>query len=586
MLRRSARCLCLGTPDFMSKIQRFPRPLRCKEYGDDILQDPLWNKALAFDHAERERLGIRGLLPPAVRTLEDQVERTLANCRMQPTPQLKNLYLQGLHCRNETLFHRVLLDHIEELAPLVYTPTVGRVCQEFGSHFRRPRGMYFTAADRGHFSTMVQNWPHDDVHVIVVTDGSRILGLGDLGCNGMGISIGKLALYCACGGIAPHRVLPVMLDVGTNNEAFRKAPGYVGLRQPRLEGEEYYALVDEFMSAVTGRWHDVCVQFEDFQTERAVPLLKKYRNTFRCFNDDIQGTGAVTVAGLIAATHQAGVDLKDLRVVVCGGGSAGQGVAASIYDAIQRSGVADCEADKRIVIVDHLGAVGAETKDGPHAGVDESLGRWRNNGFQDGAKLLDVINEHKPHVILGLTAFKGAFGEEHIRAMSSHVPRPIVMPLSNPTDKAECSAEEAYRWSDGRAIVSTGSPFEPVTLPDGSVRTPSQCNNMYVFPGLGLAASVAGVTKFTDSMFFAASKAIADTVNEEEKAIGRTFPHVTRIRDVSKNVAVAVIEDALRQTLTKKIKKHHIREGIDAVVARKMYFPDYVPLYSTRPSSE
>jgi malate dehydrogenase (oxaloacetate-decarboxylating)(NADP+) len=578
MLRR-----CLRRGD-KTTIKWGTRPLAAPEYGRGIIEDPLWNKALGFDVIERDRLGIRGLLPPCVRTLEEQVAHSLHHVRSQPTDVQRNIYLQGLHNRNETLFHRLLLDHMEEIAPLVYTPTVGVACEKFGMSFRQPRGMFFSSQDRGLMSTMVHNWPHDDVHVIVVTDGSRILGLGDLGCNGMGIPIGKLALYCAAGGIAPHRVLPVMLDVGTNNETILKDPNYIGMRHRRLEGDEYYDMVDEFMTAVFHRWPNVCVQFEDFETSKAVPLLAKYRNKFRCFNDDMQGTGAVTVGALLSAARIAEVPISDLRVVCCGGGSAGQGVSASVMDAMVRAGLTPEEAKARVVLVTNRGAIGKP--DGKYANPhhkdgDGNLSMWQNESLSDGTPLLETIKAHEPNVLLGLTGCGGVFTEEIIRTVAKTAQRPIIMPMSNPTSRAECTAEQAYHWTNGRAIVATGSPFAPVDY-KGKTLVPSQCNNMYIFPGLGLAASVGGTQRFTDQMFYAAAQACTGCITDEEMSQGRTFPKISRIRQVSHDVAVAVLKEGQAQLLNPKISKHHLREGWDQLVDRKMYFPKYVPLYSSK----
>jgi malate dehydrogenase (oxaloacetate-decarboxylating)(NADP+) len=443
--------------------------------------------------------------------------------------------------------------------------------------------MFFSSQDRGHMSTMVHNWPRDDVHVIVVTDGSRILGLGDLGANGMGIPIGKLALYCALGGIAPHRVLPVMLDVGTNNEKLLADPGYIGMRHKRLQGSEYFDMVDEFMTAVYARWPDVTVQFEDFETPKAVPLLHKYRNRFRCFNDDMQGTGAVTVGALLSAARIADTPLSDLRVVCCGGGSAGQGVSASVIDAMIRAGLTPAEARSRVVIITNRGAIGKpDGKHGnPHAG-GELWDQWHNDTISDGTPLADVFETHQPNCLLGLTGVGGIFTEEVIRKFARYSPRPIIMPMSNPTSNAECTAEQAYNWTEGRAIVASGSPFDPVEY-KGKTLIPSQCNNMYVFPGIGLAGSVGGTQRFTDQMFYAAAQASSACISDEEMEQGRVFPHVTKIRQVSHDVAVAVLKEGQAQLLNPKINKHHLREGWDNLVKRKMYYPEYVPLYSEAP---
>lgn len=559
------------------------KPLNTKQHGIDILQNPLWNKALAFSPSERDRLGIRGLIPPGHRSITDQVERTLTKLRELPDNPSRNLFLQELHNRNETLYHRLLVDNIEEIAPLVYTPTVGYVCQQFGFKFTRPRGMYFSRADRGEFSTMLHNWPHDDVHVIVVTDGSRILGLGDLGVHGMGIPIGKLALYCAAGGIAPHRVLPVTLDVGTNNEQLLSDPDYIGTREKRLEGDEYYEFIDEFMQSVYERWPNVVVQFEDFETPKAVPILEKYRYKYRCFNDDIQGTGCVTLAGVMSSAKNANLDIKDMRFVCAGAGSAGLGVCAAIVDGMVHAGLTKEEAMSRFLILNSKGALGAPG--GPNGDPSYTRGlnenpltkEWMNHAVPDGTSILDAVKLFKPTCLLGLSTVRGIFSEEVVRTLASQCERPIIMPMSNPTTLSECTAEEAFNWTDGRAIVATGSPFAPVEV-NGVKHIPSQCNNMYVFPGIGLAASVAGIKIITDKMLYVAAKACAESINESEIAEGRTFPKLNRIRDVSFAVAKAVIEEGIVSKNTTKVTQKDIDEGIEKLIARKMYYPDYVPL--------
>lgn len=577
----------LNRPICRNFCEKWPRPLKPKAFGIDILHDPLWNKSTAFDYSERERLGLRGLLPPTIRTIQSQVKRCYSHLKELPNDISKNLYLQDIHNRNETLYHRLLIEYIEELAPLVYTPTVGDVCEQFGFNFSRSRGMYFSQDDRGMFSAMIYNWPHDDVHVVVVTDGSRILGLGDLGAHGMGIPIGKLALYCAAGGIAPHRVLPVMLDVGTNNPRLLNEPDYVGVRRNRLEGDKYFDMVDEFICAVFDRWPNVVVQFEDFETSKAGPILEKYRNKYRVFNDDIQGTGCVTLSGLLSASKAAGKSITDLRVLCAGAGSAGLGVCSMIVDGMVVEGMTKDQALSQVAVCTDKGLIGKP--DGVFNDPNYSRGftvnrelLWANKDLSDGLSLLEAVKAFKPHVLLGLSAAGPIFTEEIIKAMSAYCDKPVIMPMSNPTSKAECSPEDAYRWSDNRAVVATGSPFPAYTSADGSKLVPSQCNNMYVFPGLGLAASVAGVSLITDKMLYKAAVACTNALTEDEIAEGRTFPKISRIREVSHAVACAIIEQALEDGLTTKITAKHQREGIASLVSRKMYFPDYRPLVDPR----
>lgn len=425
-----------------------------------------------------------------------------------------------------------------------------------------------------------------DVHVIVVTDGSRILGLGDLGVHGMGIPIGKLALYCAAGGIAPHRVLPVTLDAGCNNAELREDPDYLGIREKRITGDEYYSMLDEFIGAVFDRWPGVVVQFEDFESSKAIHLLERYRHDYRVFNDDIQGTGCVTLAGIMSAARNAGSSIKDMRFLCAGSGSAGLGVCSQIVDGMVEAGMSREEAVRRFVIVTSVGAIGKP--DGVHndpnhsRGLSEERSAWLNEAVSDGASMLEVVEKFKPTVLLGLSTQPGVFTEPMIRTMAKdckhHGTRPIIMPMSNPTSKSECSPDQAYRWTDGAAVVATGSPFPPTVFDDGRTFVPSQCNNMYVFPGIGLAASVAGVSRITDRMLYVAAVACSNSMTDEEIAEGRTFPDVKRIRDVSHAVACAVIDEALDKGLTTKITPKKLAEGIPELVRRKMYFPDYVPL--------
>jgi malate dehydrogenase (oxaloacetate-decarboxylating)(NADP+) len=370
------------------------------------------------------------------------------------------------------------VDHIEEMAPLIYTPTVGQACKEFAHRFRRPRGMYFTESDRGHMASMLYNWPHKDVHVIVVTDGSRILGLGDLGANGMGIPIGKLSLYCAAGGIAPHRVLPVVLDVGTNNQELLEDKFYLGVQQPRLKGKDYFELVEEFMLSVRYRWPNVLVQFEDFSSDHAQILLNHYRHEHLCFNDDIQGTGATTLAGLLGALRAKGEAVEalcDQTIVIAGAGSAGIGVAQVLKQAMIEQGRSEEDARKAFFVVDQNGLLGKERLSSLSKEQSEFV-----RDSDDGLPLLEVIKKYKPSMLLGMTAVGGLFKEDMIRAMAANCDRPIIFPLSNPTTKAECTAEQAFEWTNGSCIFASGSPFDPVKMDNGRTFYPTQCNNMYV----------------------------------------------------------------------------------------------------------
>jgi len=557
----------------------FMAPIEIGVRGQDILHNAFFNKGTAFKSEERDRLRFRGLLPPRFNNIKMQMERFLVSLRATESDIQKNIQLEDLHDLNETLYHRILVDHIEEMAPLIYTPTVGQACQELSLRFRRPRGMYFTEQDRGQMASMVYNWPQKDVRVIVVTDGSRILGLGDLGANGMGIPIGKLSLYCAAGGIPPHRVLPVVLDVGTDNEELLNDKFYLGVNKKRLRGKEYYHLVEEFMNAVRYRWPNVLVQFEDFDSSVAQRLLDKYRENHLCFNDDIQGTGATALAGLLGALRAKGEDvnsLGDQRIVIAGAGSAGIGIAQVLYDAMLEQGYSEEKAKDAFYIVDQNGILGKDRIDELNH-EQKAFARDEDNELP----LIDVVKKYKPTILLGVTAVGGLFTEELIKEMASHVEKPIIFPLSNPTSKAECTAAQAYEWTNGNLIFASGSPFEPVEMSDGRSYTVSQCNNMYIFPGLGLGASLCGAKRVTDRMLYLGAKALAECLSPEDAANGQVFPHISSIRMVSRKVAVAVIEEAIATGIATTISADD-RRDVDAYVAKKMYFPEYVPLVEKR----
>lgn len=543
------------------------------------MNNPLYNKGRAFKLGERDRLRFRGLLPPRRMNLAQQEKRFLNVFRAETSPIRKHIMIEDLHDRNETLYHRILIDHMEEMAPIVYTPTVGQACKEFAKQYRRPRGMYFCAEDRGHMAAMTYNWPNEDVHVIVVTDGSRILGLGDLGANGMGIPIGKLSLYCAAGGIAPHRVLPVVLDCGTDNEENLKDPNYIGMPVRRLQGWEYYQLVEEFMDAVRFRWPNVLVQFEDFSSDKAQILLNKYRDKVLTFNDDIQGTGATTLAGILGALRAKGEDVKSLgkqRFLIAGAGSAGIGVAQVLMQAMIEQGCTEEESRETFFIVDHNGLLDA-TKTSELSPEQAIFARNADGGMS----LIETMKKYKPTILLGLTAVGELFTKDLISEMALNCERPIIFPLSNPTHKAECTAEQAYEWTDGKCIFASGSPFDPVTLKDGRTFHPTQCNNMFVFPGLGLGVTLCGAQTVTDKMLYVAAEALANHVSDEELQSGKVFPNVGTIRDVSHKVACAVVREAARTGQASKLGAKELND-LETFVRSKMYDPVYVPLVEKR----
>ena len=510
--------------------------------GDALLQDPRLNKGTAFTDAERDALGLRGLLPPRILGLAEQEERILRNFHGKSSPLEQYIYLTGLQDRNETLFYRVVVDNLAEMMPVIYTPTVGEACQTFGHIFRRPRGLYVTSADRGRVRRLLRNWPESDVKVIVVTDGERILGLGDVGANGMGIPIGKLSLYTACAGIHPAGCLPIALDVGTDNTELRADPLYIGNPVSRVRGPEYLALLDEFVAAVDEVFPGVLLQFEDFATENALGLLERYRDKLCTFNDDIQGTAAVALAGLYSASRITKVPLAEQRVLFLGAGSAAIGIADLLVGALRAEGQSESEARSRCWLFDSRGLVVRDRGD------LESHKRGYAHAHPPVATLVDAIHVLRPTALLGLSTKGGAFTAPVLRAMAELNQRPVIFALSNPTARSECTAEEAYQHTDGRAVFASGSPFPPVVF-QGRRQVPGQGNNAYIFPGLGLGALVSGARRITDPMFHMAARALAESVAGSALEEGLLYPPLDRIRDVSKLIAVAVAEVAWRDGL-------------------------------------
>ncbi|MCC6671871.1 MAG: NAD-dependent malic enzyme [Planctomycetes bacterium] len=507
-----------------------------------ILHNPALNKGTAFTDAERDALGLRGLLPPHVATQELQMERILENFHRLPDDLERYKYLAALLNRNESLFFRVLIDHPDEIMPVVYTPTVGLACQLFGHIFERPRGMFLCADDRGRMAEVLRNWPYREVSIIVVSDGERILGLGDLGANGMGIPVGKLALYTAAAGIPPSQCLPILLDVGTENRALLADPLYVGLRRPRLRGAEYDAFLEEFVLATQEVFPGVLVQFEDFATSHAFELLRRYRDRICTFNDDIQGTAAVTMAGFYSALRVTGGRLADQRILCLGAGEAATGICDLVTAAMRAEAVPDAQARARCWLFNSKGlVVKARTDLAPH----------HRPYAHDHVQLTDflaAVETLKPTAIVGVSGVAHAFTQPIVEAMTRLNPRPIVFALSNPTSKSECSAEEAYRWSRGRALFASGSPFPPVTL-DGRTLVPRQGNNCYIFPGVGLGVIAAGARHVTHEMFSAAAVTLAGQVTEVDLAQGSLYPPLGQVREVSARIAAAVAEVAYRHGL-------------------------------------
>jgi len=534
------------------------------EYGVALLHDPLLNKGTSFTEAERDALGLRGLLPPKITTLEQQSARVLNNIRRQPTDLDKYSYLISLQERNATLFYRVVVDNMFELMPIIYTPTVGLACQKYALIFRRPQGLFISHRDRGHVAEILRNWPNEDVRMIVVTDGERILGLGDLGACGMGIPVGKLSLYTACAGVAPTQCLPVMLDVGTNNKTLREDPLYIGVGDERLRGQAYDEFIDEFVHAVQDVFPKACIQFEDFGNTNAFRMLRKYRDQLCTFNDDIQGTAGVTLAGVYATLRMTGGRLPEKKFLFLGAGEAGVGICELIVRALMAEGLSEKDARERCWLVDSHGLVVKSRTD---------LAEHKLPYAHDHAPVADLlaaIEAIKPTALIGVSGQPQAFTEAVVRAMGRLNQRPVILALSNPTSKAECTAEQAYTWTDGRAVFASGSPFPPFTR-NGVTHVSGQGNNSYVFPGVGLGVIASEAAHVTDEMFFVAARTLASLVTDEDIAKGSVYPDLQRIREVSSKIATAVAEVAFERKLA------GIPRPLDipAHVRRHMYEPRY-----------
>ena len=537
-----------------------PSPYR----GVKILHDPVRNKGTAYTDAEREYLNLEGLLPPRVHSMAEQELRVLNNVRAKPIDRERYLYLVSLQDRNETLFYRVIMNHIEEMMPIIYTPTVGKACQEFQHIFRQSRGFYVSFNDRGRVREIMQNWPHKDAKIIVVTDGERILGLGDLGADGMGIPIGKLALYTACAGIPPTHCMPVMLDVGTNNETLLNDPLYNGLERRRVRDERYDELVDEFITAAKETFPGVLIQLEDFGNVNAFRLLEKYRDQACVFDDDIQGTGAVAFAGIVASLRITGDSLADHKFLFLGAGEAAIGIADTIVAGLAEQGISEDEARSKCWFFDTRGLLVA----GRESIVDHKRPYAHDHPPMD--DFLEAVKDLKPTALIGVSGQPRTFTKDIVEAMAEFNDRPIIFALSNPTSKSECSAEEAYTWTEGRGIFASGSPFDPVKLGDRTF-VPGQGNNAYIFPGVGLGAIVSGARVVTDEMFLSAAHSLANQVSESDLERGRIYPSLQRIREVSALIARHVAKLAYDKGLTDKDEP----EDILAEIREYMYQPVY-----------
>ncbi len=538
--------------------------LRKTKHGYDLMNDPARNKGTAFTAEEREAYGLRGLLPPRIFSIHQQMQRVMENFQRKPTDLEKYIFMTSLQDRNEDLFYYTVMQHLSMMMPILYTPTVGQACMEYAHIYRRPHGMFISIHDKGHIREMLQNWHYEDVRVIVVTDGERILGLGDLGANGMGIPVGKLTLYTACAGIHPSQCLPVTLDVGTNNDSLLRDPLYIGIPQGRVRGEDYDALVAEFVAAVTEVFPRAVIQLEDFGNQNAFRLLHGYRDKACVFDDDIQGTAGVTLAGMLSALGMTGGALKDQKYLYLGAGEAGIGIGDLVVNAMMKAGMSEADAKLRNWFFDSKGLVVQSRTDL----VEHKRPYAHDHDFL--TDFLTAIETLKPTGIIGVSGQGQTFTKPIIEAMARLNDRPLIFALSNPTSKSECTAQQAYEWSDGRAVFASGSPFAPVAY-NGQIFVPGQANNAYVFPGVGLGLVASGATRVPDEMFAAAAVTLAGMAEPSDLAQGRIYPALERIREVSARIAVAVAEVAYAEGLATLPRP----DDLPAYVQSLMYVPSY-----------
>ena len=546
--------------------------------GMDLLNRQGLNKDTAFTDAERTALGLHGLLPPHVETLEEQSLRAYEAYQRKTDDLERHIYLRALQDTNEVLFYRLLLDHIEEMTPMVYTPVVALACQQFSHIYRRPRGLFVSYPLRDSIPMLLRNRPNPDVDVIVVTDGERILGIGDQGAGGLGIPIGKLSLYTLVGGIRPERTLPIVLDVGTNNAERLKDPEYLGWRHERVTGQAYFDFVDQFVQAVKQELPNTCLQWEDFATPHARPILERYRDQLLTFNDDIQGTAAVALGAILGAVQVAGRPLKDQQVVMLGAGSAGIGVADFLRAAMRDAGLSDEDARRRFWIVDkdgllHSGRTDLTAEQRVYAQPQDRVSAW--SSARNGIGLAGVIAKINATILIGLSTARGAFSESIVREMARKVERPIIFPLSNPTSKSEATADDLIRWTDGRALVATGSPFAPV--PYGGRQIPiAQCNNIYIFPAMGLGVVASRARRVTDAMILAAARALGEKSPALTDPSASLLPALPQLREVAAHIATAVGRQAQRDGVAPKTSDAELGERVTATQWTPAY-PSFAP---------
>jgi malate dehydrogenase (oxaloacetate-decarboxylating) len=544
-------------------------------HGMDLLNRQGLNKGTAFTDAERAALGLHGLLPPHIETLDQQTVRAYEAYQRKTDDLERHIYLRALQDTNEVLFYRLLLDHIEEMTPIVYTPVVAVACEQFSHIYRRPRGLFISYPLRDAIPALLGSRPNPDVDVIVVTDGERILGIGDQGAGGLGIPIGKLSLYTLVGGIRPERTLPIVLDVGTNNAERLKDPEYLGWRHERVTGQAYLDFVDQFVQAVKQELPSTCLQWEDFATPHARPILERYRDQLLTFNDDIQGTAAVALGAILGAVQVAGRPLKEQQIVMLGAGSAGIGVADFLRAAIRDAGVSEEDARRRFWIVDkdgllHSGRTELTAEQRVYAQPRDRVSAWLSG--RDGIGLADVIGKIDATILIGLSTARGAFTEAIVREMGRKVERPIIFPLSNPTSRSEATADDLIRWTDGRALVATGSPFAPVAY-DGRKIPIAQCNNIFIFPAMGLGVVASRARRVTDTMILAAARALGEKSPALRDPSASLLPALQQLRDVAAHIATAVGRQAQRDGVAPKISDADLLEGVAAT--------QWTPAYST-----